>query len=71
MMEIYFPKCELSEFKQLFDLVFEYLEIDYYLILKDFVNGDTLVKNLYEDPNFFDTYHPLRNVKNDGKDDNK
>ncbi|TFG24499.1 MAG: hypothetical protein EU532_12510 [Promethearchaeota archaeon] len=71
MMEIYFPKCELAEFKQLFDLVFEYLEIDYYLILKDFINGDILVKNLYEDPNFFDTHHPLRNVKNDGKDDNK
>ena len=71
MMEIYFPKCELAEFKQLFDMVFEYLDIEHYLILKDFVNGETLVKNVYEDPNFFDNYHPLRNVKYDGKDDNK
>jgi hypothetical protein len=71
MMEIYFPKCELAEFKQLFDMVFEYLDIEHYLILKDFVNGDTLVKNVYEDPNFFDHYHPLRNVKYNGKDHNK
>ncbi|MHA1192240.1 MAG: hypothetical protein ACTSP9_08090 [Promethearchaeota archaeon] len=68
MMKIYFPKCELSEFKQLFDMVFEYLQVDQYLILKDFVNGDTLVKNIYEDPNFFKTHHPLRNIKYDGKD---
>ncbi|MHA1376240.1 MAG: hypothetical protein ACTSR7_18335 [Promethearchaeota archaeon] len=68
MMKIYFPKCELSEFKQLFDMVFEYLQVDHYLILKDFVNGDTLVKNIFEDPDFFKTHHPLRNVKYDGKD---
>ena len=71
MMEINFPKCELAEFKQLFDMVFKYLDIEHYLILKDFVSGNTLVKNVYEDPNFFDNYHPLRNVKNDGKDENK
>jgi len=68
MMKLYFPKCELSEFKQLFDMVFEYLQVNYYLILKDFVNGDTLVKNIYEDPNFFENYHPLRNIIYDGKD---
>ena len=68
MMKIYFPKCELSEFKQLFDMIFEYLQVDHYLILKDFVNGDTLVKNIHEDPNFFKKHHPLRNVKYDGKD---
>ena len=71
MMEIYFPKCELAEFKQLFDMVFEYLGIEHYLILKDFVNGETLVKNVFEDPNFFDTHYPLRNVKYYVKDDNK
>jgi len=68
MMELYFPKCELSEFKQLFDMVFEYLQIKHYLILKDFVNGDTLVKNIYEDTTFFETHHPLRNIINDDKD---
>jgi len=68
MMKIYFPKCELSEFKQLFDKVFEYLQVKHYLILKDFVNGETLVKNIHEDPDFFKTHHPLRNIINDHKD---
>lgn len=71
LLKIYFPKCEIVEFIKLFEILFEYLEIDHYLILKDFINGDPLVKNVYEDPNFFDNYHPLRNVKNDGKDENK
>ena len=68
MMKLYFPKCELSEFKQLFDMVFEYLQVEHYLILKDFINGDMLVKNIYENPNFFETHHPLRNIKYDDKD---
>ena len=68
MMKLYFPKCELSEFKQLFDMVFEYLQVEHYLILKDFINGDNLVKNIYENPNFFETHHPLRNIKYDDKD---
>lgn len=68
MMKLYFPKCELSEFKQLFDMVFEYLQVKHYLILKDFVNGETLVKNIYEDSDFFETHHPLRNIIYDVKD---
>lgn len=71
IIKLYFPKCELVEFIQEFEMIFEYLDIEHYLILKDFVKGNTLVKNLYNDLNFFDHYHPLRNVKYEGKDDNK
>ncbi|MFX1280642.1 MAG: hypothetical protein ACFFA3_14800 [Promethearchaeota archaeon] len=68
MIEIWFPKCELDEFFDVFDLLFEYLEIKHYLILTDLVKGETLLKNIYGDLEFLRSYNPLLNLKWNKKD---
>jgi hypothetical protein len=47
MIKLYFPKCEISEFLRVFDLLFEYLEIENYIILNDLVDGKNLLKSIY------------------------
>ena len=68
MIEIWFPKCELDEFFDVFDLLFEFLEIKHYLILTDLVNGETLLKNIFGDLKFLKDYNPLFNLKWNKKD---
>ena len=68
MIEIWFPKCELDEFLNAFDLLFEYLEIKHYLILTDLVNGKTLIKNTYGSLKFLEEYNPIINLKWNKKD---
>jgi len=68
MIEIWFPRCELDEFLDVFDLLFEYLEIKHYLILTDLVNGKTLIKNTYGSLKFLEEYNPLINLKWNKKD---
>lgn len=63
MIKIYFPKCEISEFMRLFDLLFEYLEIKDYLILNDLVDGKNLIKSIYGGLAFLDSYNPLKNLE--------
>jgi len=63
MIKIYFPKCEISEFLRLFDLLFEYLEIKDYLILNDLVDGKNLIKSIYGGLAFLDSYNPLNNLE--------
>ncbi|NVM38094.1 MAG: hypothetical protein HWN81_21045 [Candidatus Lokiarchaeota archaeon] len=63
MIKIYFPKCEISEFMSLFDLLFEYLEIKHYLILNDLVDGKRLIKSIYGGLTFLDSYNPLNNLE--------
>ncbi len=63
MIKIYFPKCEISEFERLFDLLFEYLEVKDYLILNDLVDGNELIKSIYADEDLLKFYNPLKNLK--------
>ncbi len=68
MIEIWFPKCELDKFFDVFDLLFEYLEIKHYLILTDLVQGETLIKNAFGSLKFLKQYNPLINLRWNGKD---
>jgi len=62
LIEIWFPKCELDEFFNVFDLLFHYLEIKHYVILTDLVNGKTLLKSVYGNLDFLKEYNPLLNL---------
>jgi len=68
MIKLYFPKCELSEFERLFDLLFEYLDIDHSLILNDLVDGLNLIKSVFGNLDFLKSYNPLNNLKWNEKD---
>ncbi len=63
MIKIKFPKCEISEFERLFDLLFEYLEVEHYIILNDLVDGSNLVKSIYGGLDFLKSYNPLKNLE--------
>jgi len=63
MIKVYFPKCEISEFERLFDLLFEYLEVKNYVILNDLVDGSSLVKSVYGGLDFLKSYNPLKNLE--------
>ncbi len=68
LIEIWFPKCELDEIFDVFVYLFEYLEINHYLILTDLVNGNTLIKNAFGNLKFLEKYNPLINLKWNAKD---
>jgi hypothetical protein len=68
MIKLYFPQCELDEFLKLFDLLFEYLGINNYIILTDLVSGKNLLKGIFGDLGFLDSYNPLTNLKWNDKD---
>lgn len=68
LIEIWFPKCEMDEFIDVFDLLSQYLEIKHYLILSDLVNGITLLRSIFGNSNFLKTYNPLVNFKWNSKD---
>ncbi len=63
MIKLHFPKCELSEFERLFDLLFEYLDINHSLILNDLVDGSNLIKSVFGNLDFLKAYNPLKNLK--------
>jgi len=68
LIEIWFPQCELDEFFNTFDLIFEYCEVDHFLTLTDLVKGRTLLKNIYGNLDFLDSCNPLTNLKWNSKD---
>ncbi|MFX1494044.1 MAG: hypothetical protein ACFFBZ_07160 [Promethearchaeota archaeon] len=68
LIEIWFPKCEMDEFFEVFDLIFQYFEIKHYLILTDLVDGKHLLKSVYGNLEFLDSYNPLRNLIWNDKD---
>jgi len=68
LIELWFPKCELDEFFNVFDLLFQYLGIKHYLILTDLVKGDTLLKSVYGGLDLLKNYNPLLNLKWNVKD---
>ncbi|MFX1590932.1 MAG: hypothetical protein ACFFC1_22585, partial [Promethearchaeota archaeon] len=68
MIKLYFPKCEIGEFEKLFELLFEYLDINYYLILNDLVDGSNLIKSIFGNLDYLKSYNPLKNLKWNKKD---
>ncbi len=67
-IKLFFPKCELSEFFKIFDKLFDYLDIDHYIILHDLVDGKNLLKSIYGSLDFLDSYNPLLNFEWSEKD---
>ena len=70
MIKLYLPNCQIDEFEKLFDLLFEYMEIDHYLILNDLIDGKILKKNIFNELKFLETYNPLTNLIWNDKDKN-
>ncbi len=68
MIKLRLPDCQLDEFEKLFDLIFEYLEIDHYLVLNDLVDGRNLIKSTFKELKFLETYNPLINLIWNAKD---
>ncbi len=68
LIEIWFPKCEMDEFFEVFDLIFQYFEIKHYLILTDLVDGKQLLKSVYGNLEFLDSYNPIKNLIWNDKD---
>jgi len=68
MIKLRLPDCQLDEFEKLFDLIFEYLEIDHYLVLNDLVDGENLIKSTFKELKFLETYNPLTNLIWNDKD---
>ena len=62
MIKLYLPDCQIDEFEKLFDLIFEFLEIEHYIILNDLVEGKNFLKSLYGSLNFLESYNPLKNL---------
>jgi hypothetical protein len=68
MIKLHLPDCQLDEFEKLFDLIFEYLEIDHYLVLNDLVDGENLIRSTFKELKFLETYNPLINLNWNDKD---
>lgn len=68
MIKLYFPDCQFDEFEKLFDLLFEYMGIDHYLILNDLVDGENLIKSTFNELKFLEAYNPLTNLIWNDKD---
>ncbi|MFX1268997.1 MAG: hypothetical protein ACFFAK_13640 [Promethearchaeota archaeon] len=68
LIDIWFPKCEMDEFFKVFDLIFQYFEIKHYLILTDLIDGKHLLKSVYGNLEFLDSYNPLKNLIWNDKD---
>ena len=46
-IKLYFPDCQIDEFEKHFDLLFEYMEIDDYVIINDLVDGENLINSTF------------------------
>ncbi len=68
MIKLYFPDCQIDEFEKLFNLLFEYMGIDHYIILNDLVDGKNLIKSIFTGLKFLETYNPLTNLIWNDKD---
>ena len=67
-IKLYFPDCQIDEFEKLFNLLFEYMEIDHYIILNELVDGKNLIKSTFDGLKFLETYNPLTNLIWNDKD---
>ena len=62
MIKLYLPDCQLDEFERLFDSIFEYLEIEHYVLLNDLFDGKNFIKSLYGSLDLYKSYNPLKNL---------
>lgn len=67
-IKLYLPLSEISDFKRIFDLLFQFLKIKKYLILSDMVSGNHIIKSVYGNLDFLKNYNPLNNLKWNNKD---
>ncbi len=65
-IKLYLPEFEMNQFLNLFDLLFEYLKIEDYIILMDLINGDNLVKKVIKDFSY-KNHNPLSNLEWDNQ----
>ncbi len=69
MIKIYFPfKHDIFRFIEVFNLLFEFLQIDYFLIIDSIFDGKNLLKHVYGSLDFLKKYNPLKNLKWNDKD---
>jgi len=68
MIKLYLPDCQLDEFEILFDLIFEYLKIEHYIVLNDLVDGKDFLRSIYANLDFLKSYNPLKNLIWNNKD---
>ncbi|KKK45555.1 hypothetical protein LCGC14_0853540 [marine sediment metagenome] len=61
-IKIYFPETHVGFFIDVFINLFEYLEIEHYIILHDLGDGAHIIKSTFEDVKSFDSYNPLTNL---------
>jgi len=57
------PDCNIGEFVPHFDKIFQYLDIEKYLILNDLLDGTPFLENLYGDLSFRDEYNSFQNLE--------
>ncbi len=62
MIKLYLPYCELSEVLRTLEYIFQYLNVERYLILTDLVEGKNLLKNIFGKTDFLKHYNPLKNL---------
>ncbi|MFX0038444.1 MAG: hypothetical protein ACFFCY_04550 [Promethearchaeota archaeon] len=69
MVKIYFPfKNDIFRFLEQFNLLFEFLQIDYFLVIDSIFDGKALLKHVYGNLDFLKEYNPLKNLKWNEKD---
>ncbi|MEJ2279508.1 MAG: hypothetical protein P8Y70_17460 [Candidatus Lokiarchaeota archaeon] len=61
-IELFLPYCNFPKFKEVLLDLFAYLDITDYFIIDDFVPGDHIFHNIFENLNF-ETHNPLLNLK--------
>ncbi len=70
LVKLYFPNSKFRhspKFLELFDSIFQWLEVEHYIYLYDYINGNQILKSLFKDLNF-EKYNPLKNLKWNHKD---
>ncbi|HEA70876.1 hypothetical protein LCGC14_1028380 [marine sediment metagenome] len=61
-LKIYFPETHVGFFIDVFIKLFEYLEIEHYIILHDLGDGAHIIKSTFENVESFKSYNPLTNL---------
>ena len=59
---------EFEKLQRIFGKIFQYLNIEKYLILNDLINGTNLIKHVYGNLDFLKSYNPLKNLIWNDKD---
>ncbi|TXT62583.1 MAG: hypothetical protein BAJALOKI3v1_540001 [Promethearchaeota archaeon] len=68
VIQLELPDTDLGEFIQRFHQIFQYFDIENYLILNDLLDGKTLLENVYGNLDFLKQYNPLNNLEWNEKD---